>query len=121
MTVLLLLASMASAMPGDAARGQALAQSRSQGLCVLCHALPGVPVHQSGNLGPDLAGVASRLSAAQRRERLLSPQRHNPDTIMPAYGEPQGAALRVASARRGQPLLDAQGLEDVLAYLETLR
>jgi sulfur-oxidizing protein SoxX len=105
---------------GDAQRGAAIAASRSSGLCVLCHAMPGVPAVQAGNLGPDLAGVGARLSREQLRERLLAPERANPDTVMPGYG-PRGALARVAAARRDQPLLQPQQIDDVLAWLESLR
>lgn len=105
---------------GNPARGGALAASRTTGLCVLCHPVPGVaPVHQ-GNLGPDLAGAGARWSADALRERLLHPERFNPDTLMPAYGRTQGL-VRVAPARRGRPLLDAQQIEDVVAWLGSLR
>jgi sulfur-oxidizing protein SoxX len=110
----------AAVAAGDAQRGAAIAASRQTGLCVLCHALPGVSEQLSGTLGPDLAGVGARLSAAQLRERLLEPQRFNPDTLMPAYGHATGLR-RVATARQGQPLLDAQQIDDVVAYLETLQ
>jgi len=105
---------------GDARRGAALAVSRSAGLCVLCHPVPGVPAAHQGNLAPDLAGAASRWSPEALRERLLHPERANPDTLMPAYGRIEGLH-RVAPARRGQPLLDAQQIEDVLAWLGSLR
>jgi sulfur-oxidizing protein SoxX len=105
---------------GDALRGAALAASRAQGLCVLCHALPGVPSQQSGTLGPDLAGVGSRFSTTQLRERLEAPQRFNPDSIMPSVVRRDGLT-RVALSRQGQPMLDAQQVDDLLAYLATLR
>lgn len=107
---------------GDAQRGRELALSRSQGLCVLCHSIPGAPLHQAGDLGPSLAGVASRLNPTELRLRLTRPHQFNPDTIMPAYGAVlDDPARRVAARNRGQSLLDAQALEDVLAFLETLR
>lgn len=107
---------------GDAQRGRDIAVSRSQGLCVLCHAIPGVPPHQAGDLGPSLAGVAARLSPSELRLRLTQPQRFNPDTVMPAYGTVlHDPALRIAVRSRGQALLDAQAVEDVLAFLETLQ
>lgn len=105
----------------DPERGRLLANSRSQGLCVLCHALPGVPPHLTGDLGPSLQGVATRLSPAQLRLQLTHPDQLNPDTIMPPYGRPLPQGHRVAGARAGQPLLTASDLEDVLAYLQTLR
>jgi sulfur-oxidizing protein SoxX len=115
-----LSATAACAQPGDAARGAAIAASRSQGLCVLCHALPGQPAALAGNIGPPLAGVASRLDAAALRARLLAPQRFNPDTVMPAYGRTDGLQ-QVAAAQRGKPLLDAAQIDDVLAWLLTLQ
>jgi L-cysteine S-thiosulfotransferase len=108
------------AMLGDAARGAAVATSRTQGLCVLCHALPGVNAAHAGTLGPDLAGVAARLSADELRQRLVAPERFNAQTVMPSYARQEGFD-RAAASRRGQPLLDAQQIEDVVAWLQTLR
>ena len=107
-------------LPGDPARGAAIVANRALSQCTLCHPAPGVPAHLRGNLAPDLAGVGARLDSAALRDRLLQPERFNPDTVMPGYGRTDGLA-RVAPAFRGQPLLDAQQLEDVLAYLATLR
>lgn len=106
--------------PGDAGRGAAIVANRALSQCVLCHPAPGVPPHLRGDLGPDLAGVGARLTAEQLRQRLIAPQRFNPQTIMPAYGRREGLN-RVAPAWRGRPLLDAQQIEDVVAYLESLR
>jgi L-cysteine S-thiosulfotransferase len=105
---------------GDAARGAAIANSRSLGLCVLCHALPGVPPTQAGTMAPALAGVGARLSADELRERLVAPERFNPDTIMPSARRSEGLN-RVAGNRRGKPLLDEQQVDDLVAYLVTLR
>ena len=119
LAALLPLASAAVAA-GDAARGAAIVASRSQGLCVLCHALPGqLPAHQ-GTLGPPLDGVGARLDTDALRQRLLAPERFNPDTVMPAYGRSDGL-LQVASALRGKPLLAPSQIDDVVAYLATLR
>ncbi|HSW02999.1 sulfur oxidation c-type cytochrome SoxX [Aquabacterium sp.] len=112
------------ALAADAARGAAIVNSRSQGLCLLCHRGPGVPEHLQGTLAPDLAGAGSRWTADELRQRLREPQRFNPDSIMPAYGRvaDAGSGLqRVAPAWRGKPLLDAQQIEDVVAYLGTLK
>ncbi len=105
---------------GDAARGEAIATHRSQGLCVLCHALPGQTPALQGDIGPPLAGVGSRLDAAALRQRLLAPERFNPDTVMPAYGRVAGLQ-QVAAAQRGKPLLSDAQIDDVVAWLETLR
>lgn len=118
--VLALAAGTAAAATGDAQRGAAIAASRTQGLCVLCHAVPGVNPALAGTLAPDLAGVGARFTSAQLRERLLAPERFNPRTLMPSYARQEGFN-RVAPARRGQPLLDAQQIEDVVAWLSTLK
>lgn len=110
----------AAVLVGDPQRGAAIAASRSEGLCVLCHALPGVPAAQAGTLGPDLAGVGGRYTREQLRERLAAPERFNPQTVMPSVTRRDGFT-RVAPARAGQPLLDPQALEDLLSHLETLR
>jgi len=102
------------------ARGAAIVASRSQGLCVLCHAVPGQPPQLQGDIGPPLAGVGARLDAHTLRQRLLAPQRFNPDTVMPAYGQAEGLQ-RVASERAGRPLLQPAQIDDVVAYLATLR
>lgn len=117
----LLLASNAAALAdGNAQRGEAIVASRSQGLCGLCHALPGQPAHLQGTLGPPLAGVGSRYSADELRQHLLAPERFNPDTVMPAYGRSDGLT-QVAPALRGRPLLAPAQIDDVLAYLASLR
>ena len=110
----------AAADAGDPARGAAIVASRSQGLCVLCHAVPGTPAPLQGNLAPDLAGVGARWTADQLRERLVEPERFNPGTLMPSYRRSDGF-VRVAEARRGQALFNPQQLDDVVAYLATLR
>lgn len=102
------------------ARGAAIVGSRSQGLCVLCHALPGQPAAHQGTLAPSLAGVGRRYGAAELRERLLAPERFNPETVMPAYGRTDGLH-RVAAARQGQPLLTPAQVDDVVAWLAAQR
>lgn len=105
---------------GDPERGYSIAGNRENGGCVLCHALPGTDPSTSGNLAPSLAGVGSRLNAAQLRLRLVDPGRLNPQTIMPAYYRIEGLQ-QVAEPYRGQPILTAQQIEDVIAYLQTLK
>jgi L-cysteine S-thiosulfotransferase len=110
-------------LTGDATRGRALVASRPQGLCLLCHAAPIPEERQQGNLGPDLAGVGQRLSAGQLRLRLVAPQVLNPQTVMPAYyrAGPDAGLQRVAKEFDGKPVLDAQQIEDIVAYLRTLQ
>lgn len=73
-----------------------------------------------GDLAPDLSGVGARLSAAQIRLRIVDPGKLNPATIMPAYFKTEGLQ-RVAPAFRGKTLLTAQQIEDVVAFLVTLK
>lgn len=111
---------MLAAMAGDPLRGEQIATSRSTGLCVLCHAMPGVPAVHGGTIGPDLAGVGARYDRRQLLERLVAPERFNPQTVMPSPLRTEGLQ-RVAAARQGQGVLDKQQVADVLAWLETLR
>lgn len=105
---------------GDPARGRAIVVDRQVGLCLLCHSGPFPEQRFMGDLAPDLAGVGARLSAAQIRLRIVDPGRVNPATIMPAYFKTEGLQ-RVAPAFRGKTLLTAQQIEDVIAFLVTLK
>jgi sulfur-oxidizing protein SoxX len=105
---------------GDAERGRAIAADRRLGLCTLCHTAPLPEPHLQGNLGPPLVGVGARLSAEQLRLRLVDPKQLNPDSVMPAYGAASGFT-RVQPRHAGQALLSPQQIEDVVAWLQTLR
>ena len=119
-TALLLgLAGIAQAQ-GDATRGAVLAASRSQGLCVLCHALPGQPAALQATIGPALDGVGARLTPEALRQRLLAPERFNPDTLMPSYSRIE-RLQRVAPAQQGRPLLAPDQIDDLVAYLASLK
>lgn len=106
------------AAKGDAERGRAVFLARDAGHCVLCHKAPGVAV--AGDIGPSLEGVASRLSAAQIRLRIVDITQVKPDAAMPSFHRSEDLK-RVASNFRGRPALDAQQVEDLVAYLGTLR
>lgn len=105
---------------GDAARGRALVANRQVGLCLLCHSGPIPEERFQGNLAPDLAGAGSRWSEGQLRLRLVDARRANPQTIMPAYFRADGHE-RVGPAWRDKTLFSAEQIEDVVAYLATLR
>jgi sulfur-oxidizing protein SoxX len=105
--------------PGDAERGRAAVLSREAGNCFLCHSVPAAENTPLGDIGPPLAGVGARLSAAQLRLRLIDSTRINSGSVMPAYYRTRGMN-RVASAYLDRPLLTAQQIEDVIAYLLTL-
>jgi len=106
-------------VPGDAERGRAIVGDRQVGLCLLCHRGP-FPNEQQGTLAPDLAGAGARWSEGQLRLRLVDARRLNPATIMPSYYRVDGLQ-RVGSAWQGKPVLSAQQVEDVIAFLRTLR
>ena len=106
--------------PGDAQRGRAIVANRSVGLCLLCHSGPIAEERFQGNLAPSLAGAGSRWSAAQLRLRIVDGARLNPDTIMPPYYRTAGLQ-RVARPFEGKTILTAEQVEDVVAYLATLK
>ena len=109
-----------TASVGDAVRGRAIVASRQSGLCLLCHSGPFPEDRFQGNLAPDLAGAGARWSAGQLRLRIVDARRLNAQSIMPAYYRTEGLQL-VAPALQGKTLLSAQQVEDVVAYLLTLR
>lgn len=106
--------------PGDPARGRAIVASRQTGLCLLCHAGPFAEEKFQGNLAPDLAGAGSRWTEGQLRLRLVDARRINPATIMPPYYRVDDLT-RVGAAWRGKTVLTAEQIEDVVAFLATLR
>jgi L-cysteine S-thiosulfotransferase len=106
--------------PADAGRGRAAVFDPDRGNCPLCHALPGAPAVAAGTLGPPLAGAGARFSAAQLRLRVADPRRINANRVMPPYFKVDGLT-RVDPRWRGRPVLSAQEVEDVVAYLETLK
>jgi L-cysteine S-thiosulfotransferase len=107
-------------VPGDPARGRTIVASRQVGLCLLCHSGPFPEERFQGNLAPSLEGAGSRWSEGQLRLRIADSSRINPTTIMPAYHRIEGLT-RVAPAFRDKPVLNAQQIEDVVAFLLTLK
>jgi sulfur-oxidizing protein SoxX len=105
---------------GDPARGLAVVRDRGTGNCLICHRAPISDEPFQGDLGPDLAGVGDRLTAGQIRHRLIDASRLNPATLMPPYHRTDGLT-RVATRWQGRPVLTAQQIEDVVAWLATLR
>jgi len=106
--------------PGDAARGRAIVVNRQQGLCLLCHTGPFAEERFQGNMAPDLSGAGARWSEGQLRLRLVDGRRVNPQTLMPSYRRTEGL-VRVGAAWQGKAVLSAQQVEDVVAFLRTLK
>jgi len=108
------------AATGDVARGHALIVARDAANCVLCHAVTDPAVRYSGNVGPSLDGVGRRLTIGQLRLRVVDNLRVNPDSVMPGYYRTENLD-RVAGVYLGKPILDAGQVEDIVAYLATLK
>jgi L-cysteine S-thiosulfotransferase len=108
-----------TAIAGNAARGRGIVLDRETGNCLICHKVPEPNEPFQGDLGPDLSGIGQRLTAGQIRLRLVDEGRLNPQTLMPPYYRVDGLN-RVAGQYRGKPVLAAQEIEDVVAYLGTL-
>ncbi|HEV8678415.1 MAG TPA: sulfur oxidation c-type cytochrome SoxX [Stellaceae bacterium] len=105
--------------PGDPVQGRAIVTNRQVGLCLLCHSGPFPEQVQQGNLAPSLAGAGAQLSPGQLRLRIVDAGRLNADTIMPPYYRTAGLS-RVAAPYIGKPILSAEQVEDVVAFLATL-
>jgi len=107
-------------VPGDPARGRAVVVSRQVGLCLLCHSGPFPEERSQGTLAPNLGGVGGRWSEGQLRLRVADARRLNPATIMPPTNRIDGLT-RVGTPWQGKPALSGQQVEDVVAFLRTLR
>lgn len=105
---------------GDAGRGRKLVTDRRKGLCLLCHSGPFPEERFQGDLAPSLAGIASRLTAEKIRLRIVDSTAINPASLMPPYHRIEGL-VEVGAAWRGKPILTAEEIEDVVAFLGTLR
>lgn len=106
--------------PGDAKNGRALAIHRKKGNCLACHKMPIPEQAFHGDIGPDLAGVADRYSEGEIRLRIVDPKVLNEDTIMPAFYRKDGFH-RVLKKFQGKTIIGAQDVEDIVAYLMTLK
>jgi sulfur-oxidizing protein SoxX len=106
--------------PGDPRRGESLVADRRTSLCLLCHQGPLPEPHAQGTLAPDLKGVGGRLSAGQLRLRIVDMPRINSSTLMPAYYR-LAEHERIPVQWKGRPILTAQDIEDIVAFLVTLK
>jgi sulfur-oxidizing protein SoxX len=105
---------------GDPERGAAVAFDRDRGDCTICHRLPLPGRRFHGTVGPALDDVGRRLTDAQLRARIAAPRRQVPATVMPEYCT-TGDRYRVDPAHAGKPILTAGEIEDLVAWLSTLR
>ena len=105
---------------GDPARGREIVANHTVGLCLLCHSGPFPEDRFQGNVAPDLSGAGARWSEGQLRLRIVDASKINPGTIMPPFYRIDGLT-RVAAVYRDKPVLTAVEVEDVVAYLMTLK
>ncbi len=108
-------------LEGDPRRGRAVAITPAKGNCLACHAMPVAEQEFHGTVGPPLEGVASRYTEAQLRLLLVDMKQLNPTTLMPSFHRNPGELKRVAERYQGKTVLTAQEIEDVVAYLITLK
>ena len=108
-------------LTGDAGSGKNIVSSSNKGNCVACHQLPIEGIEAYGTIGPPLVGIGSRLPKGFIRLRVIDTRKINPLSIMPGYYRDPALIHRPAKAMAGRTFLTAQQVEDVIAYLETLK
>ena len=106
--------------PGDPVRGRKIVLNRQTGLCLLCHQGPFPEERFQGTLAPELSASVAKLSAGRIRAQIVDASQFNPQTIMPPYFRTD-RLNRVAPQFAGRTLLEAQEIEDVVAFLTTLK
>ncbi len=105
---------------GDPVNGRKVAINRKKGNCLACHVMPVPEQADHGEVGPPLNDVGSRFSAGEIRLRIVNPKVVNPDTIMPAFYRIHGLH-RVQKKWKGKTIISPQDVEDIVAYLVTLK
>lgn len=106
--------------PADPERGLAVLRDGKKATCLICHSISSIPDPDQGTLGPSLDGVASRYGSDWLRQRIMDARVQTPDTIMPPYYSRKNL-FRVADIWKGTTIYSAQDVEDVLAFLLTLK
>jgi len=114
------IAQSLTGVKGDPVKGRAIVLERQKGLCLLCHSGPFPEERFQGDLAPSLAGTGSRLSEGEIRLRMVDSTKVNEKTIMPPYYRSEGLE-RVAANYKAKTLLNAQEIEDVIAFLVSLK
>jgi sulfur-oxidizing protein SoxX len=105
---------------GDAVKGRKLAINRKKGNCLACHSMP-IPEQQfHGETGPSLYGVGNRLSEGELRMQIVNSKVTNEDTMMPAFYRTFGYNSPLKKFV-GKTILSTQEVEDIVAYLLTLK
>jgi sulfur-oxidizing protein SoxX len=106
---------------GDVATGRKLFMNRKKGNCLACHVNTDMAEQTfHGEVGPELDGVADRWNTAELRGILVNSKKMFEGTIMPAFYRDSGYN-RVLKKFDGKTILSAQEVEDLLAYVATLK
>jgi sulfur-oxidizing protein SoxX len=108
-------------LSGNAKHGRDIARRKDKGNCLACHGMPIPEEPFHGTVGPPLNGIASRMNAGQIRLRIVDETKVIPSTIMPGFYKNPKEHNRVADEYWGKTVLTAQEVEDVVAYLMTLK
>ena len=108
-------------LTGDSQRGREIVTDSSRGNCLACHQLPIPDIEAYGTIGPPLTGIATRLSVPIIRLRVVDTRNINPMSIMPGFYRDPHLINRPGEKYRGRTFLTAQQVEDVIAYLATLK
>jgi sulfur-oxidizing protein SoxX len=107
--------------PGDPASGRATVIDRKLGNCLACHQISDIKEQQfHGEVGPPLDGVAERWDEGQLRLIVADSKAVFDGTIMPAFLKTEGFNHNLDKFE-GKSILTAQQVEDVIAYLKTLK
>jgi len=117
-----------SGAPGDAEAGAKVMTTRGLGNCVACHKVDALDAAFQGEVGPPLNGVGGYRSEAELRGIVANAKMTFEGTVMPAFYKTSGF-IRPGDGYTGkgaaeedlEPLLTAQQIEDVVAYLMTLK
>lgn len=109
-------------VPGDPAEGRKAVFNRGLGNCLACHMnseMEEQPFH--GEIGPPLDGVADRWTVEELRGIIVNAKMTFEGSAMPAFYRDASEAVRIGKKYEGQTILTAQQVEDVVAYLATLK
>jgi len=106
---------------GESQRGREIVSDSSRGNCLACHQFPIPDIEAYGNIGPPLMGIASRLPTPMIRLRVVDTRKISPMSIMPGFYRDPRLINRPGKGYRGRTFLTAQQVEDVIAYLATLK
>lgn len=109
-----------TAQPGDATRGRDIVTNRQIGMCQLCHQVPMSTDRFQGDIATSLSGAGARWTVPQLRLRIVDSRRVNAESVMPAYYKVQ-SLTRVGATWRDTPILNGQQVEDVVAWLASLK